>query len=54
LQALDVIESGKTADESWVASQKPLFEQVRRPPAEVLIMIAPSINHLVQAAATNR
>jgi hexosaminidase len=54
LQALDCIESGKTADDSWIASQKALFEQPRRPQTEVLIMIAPAINRLVQATAPKR
>jgi hexosaminidase len=54
LQALDTIESGKTAEAAWVASQKPLFEQIRRPPTEVLIMITPAMNRLVQAAASSR
>ncbi len=54
LEALDYLESGKAPDDSWLASQKALFEQPRRPPTECLIMIAPAINKLVQAAAAKR
>jgi hexosaminidase len=54
LQALDFIESGRTADESWIAGQKPLFEQPKRPPTEALIMIAPAVDRLVQAAGAGR
>ena len=51
LQALDYIESGKAPDESWLAHQKALLEQPKKPPTECLIMILPAINKLVQATA---
>jgi hexosaminidase len=51
LQALDYINSGKPAPDSWVTEQKALIDRARKPRAELLIMIAPAIQTLVEAAA---
>lgn len=51
IQALDYISSGKPAPESWVTEQKALVERARKPRAELLIMIAPAIQTLVDDAA---
>jgi hexosaminidase len=51
LEALDYLSSGKPAPASWVAQQKALIDRARKPRAELLIMIAPAIETLVDAAA---
>lgn len=51
IQALDYIGSGKSAPESWVTDQKALIERGRKPRAELLIMIAPALQTLVDDAA---
>jgi len=51
LQALDYINSGKPAPDAWVTEQKALIERARKSRAELLIMIAPAIQNLVDAAA---
>ncbi len=51
LQALDYINSGKPAPDSWVTDQKEFIARARKPRAELLIMIAPAIEKLVDAAA---
>jgi hexosaminidase len=50
LEALDTIEAGKHAPESWVNEQQALLEGAAKPRAELLIMIVPSIRKLVEAA----
>jgi len=50
LQALDYISSGKPAPDSWATEQKALIDRARKPRAELLIMIAPAIQNLVEAA----
>lgn len=51
LEALDYINSGKPAPDSWVTGQKALIDRDRKSRAELLIMIAPAIQKLVDAAA---
>ncbi|HEV2425647.1 MAG TPA: family 20 glycosylhydrolase [Terriglobia bacterium] len=51
LQALDYISSGKPAPESWVTEQRALIGRARKPRAELLIMIAPALQTLVDDAA---
>jgi hexosaminidase len=51
LQALDYINSGKPAPDPWVTEQKALIERASKARAELLIMIAPAIQTLVEAAA---
>ena len=54
LKALDVLEGGEMPAASWFEEQKALLTPAKRPPTECLIMIAPSINKLVQACAARR
>ncbi len=54
LQALDYLESGKTAPEDWRKEQSALLESAKKPQAELLIMIVPAIRKLVDAAAAVR
>jgi hexosaminidase len=51
LKALDYINSGKPAPDAWVTEQKALIERARKSHAELVIMIAPAIQTLVEAAA---
>lgn len=50
LQALDYLGSGKHAPPGWAERQRGRIEEAKRPRAELLIMIAPSIEKLVSAA----
>ena len=54
LQALDYLESGKPAPQSWVAEQTALLDRAAKPRAELLIMIIPSIRKLVEMAAQGK
>jgi hexosaminidase len=54
LQALDYIESGQPAPESWVSEQRTYITGItnnKRPPTEVVILIAEPIGTLVDRAA---
>ncbi|HUI41106.1 MAG TPA: family 20 glycosylhydrolase [Terriglobia bacterium] len=50
LQALDDLASGKPAPASWVTEQMAFIHEAAKPRAELLIMIAPTIGKLVEAA----
>jgi len=50
LEALDIVEAGKHAPESWVNEQQALLDRAAKPRAELLIMILPSIRKLVEVA----
>ncbi|HEY6290682.1 MAG TPA: family 20 glycosylhydrolase [Terriglobia bacterium] len=50
LEALDYLEAGKPAPEPWVTEQLALVERASKPQAELLLMVAPSIGKLVEAA----
>ena len=54
LQALDYLESGKPAPQSWAAEQTALLDRAAKPHAELLIMIVPSIRKLVEIAAQGK
>jgi hypothetical protein len=54
LKALDAIESGQPAPDSWVSEQRTYITGIinnRRPPTEVVILIAEPIQKLVDRAA---
>jgi hexosaminidase len=51
LKALDYIEAGKVPSDDWKKEQSTLLERAKRPQAELLIMIVPAIQKLVDAAA---
>jgi hexosaminidase len=51
LAALDYLDRGEPAPAPWVAAQLALVEQARKPQAQLLIMVAPSVGRLIQASA---
>ena len=51
LRALDYLESGERAPEAWKAQQLALLEQAKKPSAQLLLMIAPSVQKLIQVSA---
>ncbi|HTC92450.1 MAG TPA: family 20 glycosylhydrolase [Terriglobales bacterium] len=51
LRALDYLDSGERAPEAWKAEQLALVEQARKPSAQLLLMIAPSIQKLIEKSA---
>ncbi len=54
LEALDYLEAGKSAPQTWVDGQRALLERAAKPRAELLIMIVPSIRKLVEAAQAGK
>ena len=52
LQALDYLRSGERAPDAWKAQQEALVQQASKPKAGVMLMIVPSIQKLIEAAAT--
>lgn len=50
LQALDYLGNGTIAPDAWVASQSTLLEESKKPHADLLLMVAPSIEKLITAA----
>jgi hypothetical protein len=51
LQALDFIESGNKPPQAWLDQQRAALDAAKKPRAELLLMIAPSIEKLVNTAA---
>jgi len=51
LRAMDYLESGQHAPSDWATEQLGLVEQAKKPKAQVLLMIAPSIQKMIQASA---
>jgi len=51
LQALDYLDRGQRAPETWTARQLVLLEQAQKPKAQLLLMVAPSVQKLVEATA---
>jgi hexosaminidase len=49
--ALDVITKGQPAPDSWKAQQLAIIEQVKKPKAQLLLIPAPAVQKLVEAAA---
>jgi hexosaminidase len=54
LQALDYLESGKPAPQSWVADQTSLLDGAAKPHGELLISIVPPIRRLVEMAGGSK
>ena len=52
-QALDFIDKGQTAPADWKSQQLALIEQAKKPQADLLLMVAPAIQKLVEASANN-
>ena len=51
LRALDYLESGETRPETWEAEQLALVERAKKPQAQVLLMVAPAVQALIEASA---
>jgi hexosaminidase len=52
-QALDFVDKGQTAPAYWKSQQLALIEQAKKPQADLLLMVAPAIQKLVEASANN-
>ncbi|MGH9549239.1 MAG: family 20 glycosylhydrolase, partial [Terriglobales bacterium] len=51
LTALDYLDRGEPAPATWAAEQLAVVEQATKAQAQVLIMVAPSVQKLIQASA---
>ena len=51
LQALDYIDRGQHAPAEWAKEQFALLEQAQKPKAQLLLMVAPSVQKLVEASS---
>jgi hexosaminidase len=54
LGAIGILNSGKPAPEHWVAQQKRIIEQSKKPQAELLIVILDPVTKIVEAAAAQK
>jgi len=52
MQAMDYIDRGNRPPDSWVADQTLLLQDAQKPQAQLLLVIVPSVQKLVQTAAT--
>jgi hexosaminidase len=52
LQALDYLDRNQRPPESWLAQQRAFLEKLKKPQADVRIAIMPSVEKLVNAAAS--
>jgi hexosaminidase len=50
LQALDYIDRGERAPDAWAIQQFALLEQAQKPRAQLLLMIVPSVQKLLEAS----
>ena len=51
LQALDYINRGEPAPDSWTAEQLALLQEAEKPKAQLLLMVAPAVRELVEASS---
>jgi hexosaminidase len=51
LAALDYLDRGEPAPAAWVTQQMAMVEQAKRPQAQLLIVVAPAVEKLIQASA---
>ena len=51
LTALDYLDRGKPAPAAWLTAQLALVEQAKKAQAQLLIMVAPSVEQLIRASA---
>src|SRR5579863_2320583 len=51
LQALDYLDRGERAPKAWATQQFALLEQAQKPRAQLLLMIVPSVQKLVEASS---
>jgi hexosaminidase len=50
LAALDYLDRGEAAPSAWMSDQLALVEQAKKPQAQLLIMVAPSVEKLIKAS----
>jgi hexosaminidase len=51
LQALDYLDRGERAPDAWATQQFALLEQAQKPRAQLLLMVVPSVQKLVEASS---
>jgi len=51
LQGLDYLDKAQPAPDSWRAQQSPIFDQAKKPQANLLLMVAAPVQQLVDASA---
>jgi hexosaminidase len=51
LQALDYLDRGERAPAAWATQQFALLEQAQKPKAQLLLMVVPSVQKLVEASS---
>jgi len=51
LQALDYVIRGERAPDSWTAEQFALLQEAEKPKAQLLLMVAPAVQKLVEASS---
>src|SRR4029077_4053953 len=51
LAALDYLDRGEKAPAAWVTQQLAIVEQAKKPQSQLLIMVAPGVDRLIQASA---
>jgi hexosaminidase len=54
LRALDYIERGERAPQTWANDQIALLQQAQKPKAQLLLMVAPSVQKLVEASSAQK
>jgi hypothetical protein len=52
LAALDYIDKGSAAPTDWKAQQLVAIQQIQKPKVQLLLMPAPAVQKLIEAAAT--
>jgi hexosaminidase len=52
LQSLDYLDKGERPPDEWKVQQKALIDQAKKPDADLLLMIAPSVQKLIEASAS--
>jgi hexosaminidase len=53
LQALDYIDKGERAPDSWLKEQIAIFQQAEKPAADLFLAVAPAVHKLVEASTTS-
>ena len=48
--ALEYLDRGETAPSAWVNEQVAFIEQAKKPQAQLLLMVAPSVEKLIRAS----
>ena len=51
LQALDYIDRGERAPETWTKQQLALLEQAQKPKSQLLLMVTPAVQKLIEASS---